>query len=120
MKTPVSILITLFFVLILSCKDEPFTNVGFDSALDPGSSGTSVIHVEDRARAIYLKGKVNITEGEVKIELLNPVGTVEYELVVSSPNIVGIDKSFQATEGDWSLKYSSIQGKGSISLHMHY
>jgi len=66
----------------------------------------------------HFDSDVFVAEGEVLIELIAPSGETVFSSLVTSPNSLYVDESYQTISGNWKLKYKSLDGEGSIDLHL--
>ena len=106
-------------VLTSSCQKEPINRFGFDADFERYSRGLSIMNVSNKAEAITLTGEVFVTEGEILVELIAPSGEAVFSSNVISPQILHVNESFEAISGNWKLKYTSLDGDGSIILHLN-
>jgi len=109
----------LFMVLCISCEQEPTINYGFNSPVDKNSSGLAIADIPKTMDLIYLNGCVWLSEGEIEVTLVNPKGVTLFTRTISAPNEFLINETFNSTPGYWKLKYESVEGVGSIDLHIH-
>ncbi len=77
------------------------------------------MNVGSSAKSITLTGEVVAAEGEILVELVNPFSEIVYTGHLVSPLALEINESYQAISGNWKLKYRSLEGEGSISLHLN-
>jgi hypothetical protein len=113
---------SIFILLLLSassCYRDFETRFGFDSQFDRDSHGLTIMNVNSHADMVILEGEVNVSEGEVVVELINPVGLSVFSTRISSPEKLYISRSYGCVAGNWKLEYESINGKGTIHLHMN-
>lgn len=108
----------ILLLLASSCQKEPMIRFGFDTDFDKNSRGLTIMTVNNSTEAITLRGDVFAAEGEVLIELVDPLGKTAFSSQVISPNILYVDESYQSISGNWKLKYKSLDGEGSIDLHL--
>lgn len=109
----------LMLLLTCSCQKEPIIRFGFDCDFGKNSQGLTIMNVGSSAKSITLKGEVIVNEGEVLVELINPTGEAVFSNLVASPKTLHVDELFPAISGNWKLKYSSLEGNGSIKLHLN-
>jgi hypothetical protein len=114
-------LLAAFVILILasSCQKEPIIRFGFDCDFEKNSQGLTIMNVSSSAKTITLTGEVVLAEGEVLVELVNPSGQIVFTNQLATPNSLYVNESYPAISGNWKLKYKSLEGKGSINLHLN-
>lgn len=108
----------MILLLVSSCQKEPDIRFGFDADFGKDSHGLTMMNVVNSTQTINLKGTITVSEGEIYIELINPDDVTVFERQVLSPESLDVNESFQAIEGNWKLRYTSIDGMGSIALHL--
>jgi hypothetical protein len=106
--------------LMSSCERDNSIRFGFDSQFDKNSNGLSIMVVNRAASSVYLYGNVEIKEGEIEVELVDPDGLVVYSIKLHNQENLQLNKTFTALPGFWKLKYKSCDGKGNINLHLNY
>ena len=119
MKSTMIIISLLLFFLTSSCFKEPIIRFGFDTGFDKKSQGLTIMNVGNSAATITLQGNLVVTEGEVLVDLLNPKGETVFQSHLISPKSVQVNESFTAAKGNWKLKYKSMEGVGSLTLHLN-
>jgi hypothetical protein len=120
MKSILVALIGISLILTSSCERHPAIRFGFDSQFDKNSNGLSIMAVNKAASSVYLYGNIEIDEGEIEVELLDPDGFVVYTIELHNQENLQVNKAFTALPGFWKLKYKSYDGKGNINLHLNY
>lgn len=111
---------TLFILLLASsCQKGPEIRFGFDSEFSKDSHGLTIMSVNNSYQTVSLDGKVYINEGEIQVELINPEGVKEYSAQILGPKTIDISEAYTGIKGYWKLKYQSVNGTGSIDLHMN-
>lgn len=118
-----NIYFTIIFILITglsSCYKsfEPITSVGFDCKFDKASSGLSILDVGKYEDLVHFKGEIIINEGEIKIELVNPKGVIQFSDIISYPDKIEINETYDAMKGYWKLRYESNSGNGLINIQI--
>jgi hypothetical protein len=116
--------ITLSVILMIlllgsSCQKEPHMRFGFDTDFGKNAQGLTIINVGGNTKSINLKGEVCVYEGEVLVELIDPCGRTVFSSHLLSPDSQYLNESFHALSGNWKLKYRSIEGEGTIILHLN-
>lgn len=116
-----STLTTALIILLLagSCQKEPIIRFGFDCDFEKNSQGITIMNVGSNAKSITLTGEVALDEGEVMIELENPTGEIVFSGHLVSPIAIEVNEIYQAVSGNWKLKYKSLEGIGTINLHLN-
>lgn len=101
-----------------SCDMNPEIRFGFDTLFGARSQGISIMNVSSKANGITLRGDVTVRNGAVLIELVSPAGEPLFTRTLHAPATMYLNESFPSSAGNWKLKYNSIDGTGSIKLHM--
>lgn len=114
-------LLAAFVILILasSCQKEPIIRFGFDCDFGKSSQGLTIMNVSSSTKSITLTGDVSVSEGEILVELINPLDEIVFSNQLTSPNTLHVNESFPAISGNWKLKYKSLDGEGAIKLHLN-
>jgi hypothetical protein len=76
------------------------------------------MNVSSNGSTVSLKGDVAITRGEVLMELISPGDEPVFTRTLGSPGSMYINESYQAAPGNWKLKFKSMEGTGSLKLHL--
>ena len=118
MKHLIRIVFVLISLLISACETEGLKQVGFNSAIQKNSHGLTILYVNSESSILVLKGNIELTQGEVCVELENPENEIVFSKTINSTDIVAIHESFQSHKGYWKLRYKSIDGDGNITLHL--
>ncbi len=111
--------ILALLLLVVSCQKEPIIRFGFDSDFGKNSQGITIMNSSSGAKTITLTGKIVLNEGGVLLELNDPIGKNVFTNQLVSPTILNVEESFPAVSGNWKLKYKSLDGEGSIKLHLN-
>ena len=119
MKSTMFLISLILFCLASSCFKEPIIRFGFDTGFGKKSQGLTIMNVGNSAATITLKGNLIVTEGQVLAELINPKGETVFQSHLISPKSVYVNESFPAVKGNWKLKYKSMEGVGSLTLHLN-
>ena len=77
------------------------------------------MNVGKNSQAINLKGYIVLTEGRVLVELINPLGENVFTCHLVSSQYLHVNESFPSVNGNWKLKYKSMEGAGSLKLHLN-
>ncbi|MBU1580419.1 MAG: hypothetical protein KJ754_13385 [Bacteroidetes bacterium] len=110
--------VLLLAFLVSSCQKEPIRRFGFDTDFGKNSQGLTIMHIGCCADTIKLTGEYSMAEGKVLIELIDPTGETVFSSYYNFPGSLQVNESFSAISGNWKLKYKSLEGEGSISLHL--
>lgn len=108
----------LLIFIAVSCQEEPILRFGFDTGFDKKSHGQTFIDVGNEKESIVFLGEIILSEGELKVELTDPFGETLFKCHLKSPVHINVYKLFNAVPGSWKLEYKSMEGIGSIILHM--
>jgi hypothetical protein len=119
MKKIITVMLAAVLTFASSCQKEPNIRFGFDCDFGKNSQGLTIMNVSSSTKSITLTGEVVVAEGEVLVELINPSGEIEFIGHLVSPITLEVNDSYPAVSGNWKLKYKSIDGEGSISLHLN-
>jgi len=119
MKTIIIILTGISLMLFSSREKDSEIRYGFDCQYFEDSKGLSIMAVNKDVKSIYLYGSVEIEEGEVYVELINPKGDTAYDFTLNNRDKLEVNKTFKAEPGYWKLKYKSYDGRGNINLHIN-
>jgi hypothetical protein len=109
----------MLLLLASSCQKEPIIRFGFDCDYEKNSQGLTIMNVSSSTKSITLTGEVVVSDGEVLVELENPTDEIVFSGHLVSPINIEINESYQAVSGNWKLKYKSLEGIGSINLHLN-
>lgn len=118
MKT-VLILLTASLAMFSSCENIPSERSGFELQFDAGSAGESSTTVEFSVTCVSLTGYISVSSGSIMAEVMSPSGAAVFTVTVDAPGEMIIDRSFPVEEGEWRLRYRSLNGKGHIRLHLN-
>ena len=122
MKNLFKIIIPTAIMLLLlasSCQKEPIIRVGFDCDFGKSSQGLTIMNVGSSTKSITLAGEVAVDEGEILVELENPTGEIVFTGHLVSPIALQVYESYPSVSGNWKLRYNSLEGEGSIDLHLN-
>lgn len=120
-KIIISIVIIMSLMTFSSCLKDPHQiRYGFDCSIHRDSKGLVLAHVHRHTEYVYLCGYIDLNEGTVQIDLLNGNDESVYTSIITGPVHFAINETFIAEDGYWKLKYKSIDGNGSMDLHMNY
>ena len=105
-------------ILFASCSKQGDIRFGFDTEIEKNSRGLCLMHVGSDFSHVILSGCVTLGEGAVIVELSDASGKVVFEKLVDGPGNHYLDQSFKVVEGNWKLRYRSLEGKGLLRLHL--
>jgi hypothetical protein len=113
----------LFFLLpalllFHACQKEMLSSVGFDTVIEENGSGLTILYLDEDVRTVRLEGIVTLSKGELEVELLDPNGRAVYGETLQGSETLEVDASFDASKGYWKLRYKSLQGVGTMDLHV--
>lgn len=111
--------IVICLLLSISCTKEYPSRFGFNCPIEKNSSGITIMAVSSCIDFIHLEGYISMQEGEVELTLTDPDGVLVFTKQVQSGETLQIKEIFEATPGFWKLKYKSMQGFGSMDIHMN-
>lgn len=108
------------FLLILAaaCEKEPLIRFGFSTEFSENSNGLSIMKVTSDVDVVKLSGGIQMHQGRIIVELLNPDGEIIYTRQFDSCSSYAIHETFDAKKGYWKLQYKSIGGTGKLSIHL--
>jgi hypothetical protein len=110
---------SLLIFIAVSCQEEPILRFGFDTEFDKNSQGLTIMSVGNTKESIVLFGEIMLSEGEISVELTDPLGENLFKCHLKSPVYFNVNELFETVPGYWILKYKSFGGIGSIVLHMN-
>ena len=113
-------LLAVILLFLSSCETETFNRYGFDCTFEKNSTGLTLMGVNRNASTITLNGEVFMDTGEMKVEFVDPDGYIVYTRNFFAPGNYFVTETFKASQGIWKLRYTSIDGTGSIDLHASY
>lgn len=76
------------------------------------------MEVRNNVEFLTLIGKIELKKGGIEVKLLGPDEFVAYFTEAEQPGIVQINRTFRASKGFWKLSYQSLEGEGTIDLHL--
>jgi len=120
MKRVFSFLILSCILIFAGCEKEGISRIGFDTSINGSSNGTTTMKVREDSGRLTLSGTVTLTGGQLLIELLDPDGINAWSNSYLGPTEATVDEFFNVVKGTWTLKYTSIDGSGSIDVHLSY
>lgn len=115
-----AVIISGSLILLGSCEKIEIRNFGFDTDFEKNSTGLTMMDVAGHVNTVKLVGDISVDSGDVKVELIDPDGYLIYEAYFHAPGDYLVNESFKASRGIWKLRYSSLDGVGSLDLHLSY
>lgn len=113
-------LIMLTLSVFSSCEKEHYNSYGFESDFGANSSGLTIMSISSQVSSIRLSGDIFMDSGEMKVDFIDPDGFIVYSRNFFAPGNYFINETFKATHGMWKLRYTSLEGTGSIDLHANF
>lgn len=113
-------LFILFLPILPSCEKEDLNSYGFDSDFGKNSRGLTIMGVDHHVGSIRLCGEIIMDSGELKVDFIDPDDYIVYTMNFYAPGTYMINETFKAVNGIWELRYTSLEGNGSIDLHATY
>lgn len=83
-------------------------------------SDTYTYTVEDDFKGMKLEINLTLTKGNVKFELKDPNGDIQWSEEVTSDKPLKEIKSFDKIVGDWTLIFESIDNSGEGKLDLQF
>lgn len=113
-------LFVISIALLASCVKDSYNRYGFDSDFGKDSSGLTLMSISSKVSSIALSGNIIMGSGEMKVEFIDPDGFIVYSRDFFAPGNYFVNETFKASHGIWRLRYTSMEGTGSIDLHANY
>ena len=116
-------LVALFVIsiaLLASCEKDSYKSYGFDSDFGKNSSGLTMMSIGSNNTFIKLSGNIFMDTGEMKVEFVDSEGFIVYNRDFFAPGNYFVNETFKASHGMWKLRYTSLEGTGSIDLHANF
>ncbi|MCU0459444.1 MAG: hypothetical protein MUE37_10200 [Bacteroidales bacterium] len=113
------VFLAVLLTFLSSCETIPADRYGIDLPVGPGATGSTVAAVDFSVSSLRLTGSIDVTEGTILAEVMSPSGAVLFSVTVNAPGEMHLDRSFPAGEGEWRLRYMSLNGTGYIHLHLY-
>lgn len=112
------VIIAVCITFLNSCESISTDRYGFDLPVGPRSGGINTVEVDFTVSVIRLTGNIIASDGALYAEIISPSGAVVFSAVVEAPDEVQIDKYIQVEEGEWRMRYFSLNGTGYMRLHL--
>jgi hypothetical protein len=113
-------LILLTLSVFSSCEKDQYNSYGFESDFGQNSSGLTIMSISSQVSSIRLNGDIFMDSGEMKVEFIDPDGFIVYSRNFFAPGNYFVNETFKASHGMWKLRYTSLEGTGSIDLHANF
>jgi hypothetical protein len=68
---------------------------------------------------MHLTGSIRASEGVLSAEVMSPSGAVVFTAIVEAPGEVLIDRYLPVEEGEWKMRYLSLNGTGYIRMQLN-
>ena len=118
-KETILVLLAVVITFLNSCETIPADRYGIDLPVGPGASGSTSVEVDFSVSSLRLTGSIRVTEGTIVADVMSPSGAAVLSLTVEAPGEMHIDRYFPAEEGEWRMRYISLDGTGYIHLHLN-
>jgi hypothetical protein len=115
-----AVIVSGSLTILGSCEKIEIRNFGFDTDFEKNSTGLTMMDVASHVNTLRLVGDITVDSGDIKVELIDPDGYLIYEAYFHAPGDYLVYESFKANRGIWKLRYSSLEGNGSLDLHLSY
>jgi len=109
----------ILFLFVYACQNDSVIRFGFDTEFGKKSQGLTMMDVNNNQKTVSLQGDVFVTSGGVLVELINPKGEIVFTNQITFPDYLLVNEAFHSVSGTWKLKYKSMEGTGSITLHLN-
>lgn len=121
MKFRETILIVVAVAVTILCACEPVATdrYGFDLPVGPGSAGNNTVTVDFNVSVMHLTGSIRASEGVLSAEVMSPPGAVVFTAIVEAPGEVLINRYLPVEEGEWKMRYLSLNGTGYIRMQLN-
>lgn len=113
-------LFAISMALLASCVKDSYNRYGFDSEFGKNSFGLTIMSINRQVSSIRLSGDILMGSGEMKVEFIDPDGFIVYSRDFFAPGNYFVNETFKASHGIWRLRYTSLEGTGSIDLHANF
>ena len=113
------IILTVIMTVMSSCERTTSDRYGFDLPVGPRSGGINTVEVDFTVSAIRLTGNIIASDGALYAEVISPSGAVVFSTSVEAPDEMQIDRYLRFEEGEWRMRYFSLNGTGYMRLHLH-
>jgi len=118
-RETILIMTSVAMTALSACEPIASDRFGFDLPVGPRSGGINNVEVNFTVSAIRLTGNIIASEGALVAEIMSPSGAVVFSASVEAPGEVHIDKSLPVEEGEWRMRYFSLNGKVVIRMHLN-
>jgi hypothetical protein len=117
-RETILIMVAVAMTALSACESPTPDRYGFDLPVGPRSGGINTIAVDFTVNAIRITGSIIVSDGALIAEVMSPSGAVVFTTSVEAPGEVKIDKFLPVEEGEWRMRYFSLNGTGFIHLHL--
>lgn len=118
MKTRKITVLTLLATVAFACTFKAEFRAGFETSFDPGSTGQSTLVIDDETDQLFLNGDIQVNEGALIISLTDPDQLAVIQDTIVAPADTTFSQNLAVSPGTWVLSYQSLNGSGTINLHL--
>ncbi len=119
LRETILIVIAVAMTVLYACEPVAADRFGFDLPVGPGSAGNNTVTVDFTVSTIHLTGRISASEGTLFAEVMSPSGAVVFTTNVEAPGEVRIDRYIPVEDGDWKMRYLSLNGTGYIRMQLN-
>jgi hypothetical protein len=120
MKSIASILMSSCMFMINACEPLRINSIGFSTAIDSHSTGITMMDVPEKQKELFLTGRVTLQSGAVCLSVEDPEGKKVYSDTIKAPSEVYLNRTLVSGPGVWVMRYTSLEGEGSMNLHLSF
>ncbi|MPM01948.1 hypothetical protein SDC9_48188 [bioreactor metagenome] len=122
MKKNLSLIIMIVTILSIMTGCIVRNQSSAHNTIEQGSKikDTYIYKVEDDFKGMKLEINLTLTKGNVKFELKDPNGDIQWSEEVTSDKPLKEIKSFDKIVGDWTLTFESIDNSGEGEFDLQF
>lgn len=122
MKRNLSLIIMIVTILSIMTGCIVRNQSSAHNTIEQGSKikDTYIYNVEDDFKGMKLEINLTLTKGNVKFELKDPNGEIQWREEATSDKPLKETKSFDKIVGDWTLTFESIDNSGEGKLDLQF
>lgn len=115
-----TIIVVMIFFIMTGCIVRNQSSA--HNTIEQGSKikDTYIYNVEDNFKGMKLEINLTLTKGNVKFELKDPNGDIQWSEEVTSDKPLKEIKSFNKIVGDWTLTFESIDNSGEGEFDLQF